>query len=151
MFAAALPGLVMVLLVGALFAGARTASRIDVAVVNDDLVVRIRGKDRLFALSRGTVIPLSSVAGVAVAPRSSVPAKGLRLPGTGIPGILRAGSYGTGAKRDFWLVRRAKEVLVIELQPGQPYRRLVLEMPDAHATCLRIRPATGAYTGSFAQ
>lgn len=95
-------------------------------------------------------IPVASVAGVAVAPRRLVPQTGFRLPGTGIPGVLRAGSYGTGARRDFWLVRRADLVLVIELHPGGRYRRLVLEVPDPHAEALRLRPHLGSYTGLFA-
>lgn len=141
---------VTALLVGGLFAGARRPSSIDVAVVGDDLAVRISGKDAFYALSRGMTIPLSCIKGIAVAPRRNVPATGLRLPGTGIPGILRAGSYGTGSSRDFWLVRQAEEVLIIELQPGQPYRRLVLEVPDVRDLCLRLRPMTGTYTGTFA-
>lgn len=142
---------VSVLFVVALLVGTRRASPIDVAVVNGNLVVRISGKDALYALSRGMTIPLSSIQGVAVAPKEKIPATGLRLPGTGVPGVLRAGSYGTGANRDFWLVRRAEQVLVIALQPGEPYRRIILEVPDPHAVSLAIRPSTGAYTGSFAQ
>jgi hypothetical protein len=40
-------------------------------------------------------------------------------------------------------------VLVIELQRGEPYRRVVLEVPDPRAEALRLRPALGTYTGSF--
>lgn len=143
--------IVSALLISALFVGARHPAPINVSVSHDHLVVRTSGKDTLYALSRGMRVPLSGIRGVAVAARSQVPATGLRLPGSGIPGVLRAGSYGTGEKRDFWLVRRAEKVLVVELQPGQPYRRLVLEVPDADAAFLRISPATGAYAGSFVQ
>jgi hypothetical protein len=122
---------------------------IDLAVVDDALRVRISGWDAVWSLCRGMTIPLASIRGIAVAPRAKVPATGLRLPGTGVPGVIRAGSYGTGATRDFWLVRRAGEVLVIELEPGEPYRRIVLELPDPHEVCLRLRPRTGAYTGTF--
>jgi hypothetical protein len=132
-----------------LLAGARTASPIELTVDGAALRIRIRGKDALYALSRGMTIPLSSVEGVSVAPTQTVPRTGLRLPGTGIPGVLRAGSFGTGSRRDFWLVRRAPEVLVIELQRGEPYRRVVLEVPDPRAEALRLRPALGTYTGSF--
>jgi hypothetical protein len=60
-----------------------------------------------------------------------------------------AGSYGTGDKRDFWLVRKADELLVIELRPGAAYRRIVLEVSDPHAEALRLRPELGAYAGTF--
>jgi hypothetical protein len=145
-----IPPLLVAGFVVLLFAGARRPSTIWLDVVGRDLVVRITGKDALYALSRGMTIPLDSIQGVAVAPNASVPRTGYRLPGTGIPGVLRAGSYGTGARRDFWLVRRADQLLVVELQPGEPYRRLVLQVPDPHAECLRLRPTTGAYSGTFA-
>lgn len=128
------------------WAGARRPSKLELNVVDDNLVLRISGRDALYALSRGMTIPLTSVQGIAMFPRRLVPATGLRLPGTGIPGLLRAGSYGVGASRDFWLVRCGEEVLVIVLQPGEPYRRLVLEMPNARAECLRLRTSTGPYT-----
>ena len=48
--------------------------------------------------------------------------------------MIRAGYYGTGAQRDFWLTRRAEEVLVIELEPGERLRKPVLEVPDPRGT-----------------
>lgn len=144
-----LPTLVVVVLVALLLAGARRPSAISLDVVGDNLVVRISGKDALYALSRGMDIPLTSIEGIAVAPSASIPRTGLRLPGTGIPGVLRAGSFGTGARRDFWLVRRADQLLVVVLQPGEPYRRLILEVPDPQAACLRLRPVIGVYSGTF--
>jgi hypothetical protein len=146
---ALLPVLLLCVVVATLLAGARTPSPIQVCVVDDSLVIRIGRKDSFYALCRGMTIPLSCIQGVAVAPRRAVPATGMRLPGTGIPGVLRAGSYGTGASRDFWLVRQADQVLVVELEPGQSYRRLVLEVPDPHGLALQLRPMTGAYTGAF--
>jgi hypothetical protein len=148
-YVAVVPAAVILVLIGLLFAGARRPSKIALDVVGDSLVVRISGKDSVYSMSRGMTIPLASIQGVAVAPAATVPRTGVRLPGTGIPGVLRAGSFGKGARRDFWLVRRAKELLVVELQPGEPYRRLVLQVPDARAECLRLRPMTGAYTGTF--
>lgn len=131
-----------------LLVDARRPSDISLDVVDDHLVVKIPGRDALWALSRGMKIPLASIQGIAVCPSDRIPRTGFRLPGTDIPGF-RAGSYGTGARRDFWLVRRADHLLVIQLEPGEPYRRLVLEVADPRAECLRLRPRTGAYTGTF--
>jgi hypothetical protein len=47
-------------------------------------------------------------------------------------------------------VRNADHLLVVELEPGEPYRRIVLELPDPHAEALRLRPLLGAFTGTFA-
>jgi hypothetical protein len=118
-------------------------------VRNGELRVQQGWWDSIYCLKRRLDIPLDAIEGVAVAPKRKVPATGLRLPGTGVPGVIRAGSYGTGSSRDFWNVRRAQEYLVIQLAPGASYRRIVLEVPDPHAEALRLRPTVGAYTGDF--
>jgi hypothetical protein len=138
------PALVLVVAVGLLLAGARRPSKISLDVIGDHLAVRVSGKDALYAMSRGMTIPLASIQGVAVVPAADVPRTGMRLPGTSIPRVLRAGSFGTQPERDFWLVRRAEELLVVDLRPGGRYRRLVLEVTDPRAECLRLRPLTGA-------
>ncbi|HVE73991.1 MAG TPA: hypothetical protein VNA30_02735 [Mycobacteriales bacterium] len=136
-------------LIFAIFIGAGNPAGVRLDVEDGSLVVRIKGKDALYCLCRTLRVPVGLVKGVAASPRRLVPATGLRLPGTAIPGVLRAGSYGTGASRDFWLVRRAKHVLVIELEAGAPYRRIVLEVADPNAEAVRLRPLVGAYTGTF--
>lgn len=141
--------LVVIGLIAAIFLGARKPSRVELTVDEATLRVRITGKDALYAMSRGMTIPVESIKGISVASSHAIPRTGLRFPGTGIPGVLRAGSYGTGSKRDFWLVRQATELLVIELQEGEPYRRIVLEVPDVRAEALRLRPILGTHTGSF--
>ena len=112
------------------------------------LEIDLGWRDGLLAVRRRLSVPVRSIRGVAAAPRASVPRTGLRFPGTGAPGI-RMGSFGFGAERDFWCVRRADSLLVVELEPGEPYRRLVLQVDDPHAEALRLRPTCGAYTGTF--
>jgi hypothetical protein len=126
-----------------LLAGMRTPSPIELAVEGSALRIRLTGKDALYALSRGLTVPLSAVRAASAVPNRDVQRTGLRLPGTNLPGVLRAGSYGTGSRRDLWLVRRAPELLVIELHPGQRYRRVVLQVPDPHAEAARLRAALG--------
>src|SRR5438270_8317223 len=93
------------------------------------------------ARSRCRLAPLR----VCVSRRDLVPAEGLRLPGTSMGRVIRAGSFGTGDARDFWDVRGAETVLVIECKAGAAeYRRLVLQVPDAHEQALKLRPVLGA-------
>ena len=122
---------------------------LDIDVDTGRLVIALHGWDAVYCARRQIVVALDQVAGVAASPRELVPAKGLRLPGTSFPGVIRAGSYGTGARRDFWDVRRAQIVLVIQLNPGSAYRRLVLEVADPHAEALRLQPTLGTWSASF--
>ncbi|MDQ1625323.1 MAG: hypothetical protein QOJ49_821 [Actinomycetota bacterium] len=103
--------------------------------------------DVLYTLKRRLDLPLSQIQGIVVASREQIPCTGLRLPGTSVPGVIRAGSYGTGAARDFWNVRRGGRVLVIQLRPGASYRRVVLQVDDPEAEAARLIPTVGAYDG----
>lgn len=108
----------------------RGTPRIDLAIEDSNLVVRLGKRDATFAFKRRVSIPLTKISGVTTAARTSVPRHGLRLPGTEIPGFIRAGSYGQGAKREFWDVRKGETVLVIDTAGAAGYARLVLEVDD---------------------
>jgi hypothetical protein len=146
---AGMPLLLVLALLAFLTYGMVRTSAPELEVRNGELVVTLPWPDAALALRRRFRLPLGAVQGVAVAPRASVPATGLRWPGTGLPGVIRAGSYGFGAQRDFWFVRRATTLLVVVLKPGQPYRRLVLEVAVPLEVALRLRPDVGAYAGAF--
>jgi hypothetical protein len=104
---------------------------VGVEVTGGELVVRISGADRLWALSGGITVPLSGVRDARVADRRTAAADSspLRLPGAYLPGVIRAGSYGVGERRELWCVHRAERVLAVELT-GQRYRRVVVEVAD---------------------
>jgi len=58
--------------------------------------------------------------------------KELRIPGTYIPKLIKAGTYLTTRGKEFWYVTKAKSnVLVIELS-NMPYKRLVLGFKSKH-------------------
>jgi hypothetical protein len=105
--------------------------------------------DALYSLKGRLDLPLSQIQGIAVASREQVPRTGLRLPGTSVPGVIRAGCYGTGPARDFWNVRRGDTVLVIQMRPGASYRRVILQVDDPEAEAARLIPTVGAYNGPF--
>jgi hypothetical protein len=130
---------VLVALVALLgFAATRPAGA-SVEVAGDALRVRLRGLDALLALRRQALVPRSAVVAVHAAPKQEVPQTGVRVPGTSIPGLVRAGSFGTGARRELWDVRRASTYLVLDLAPGQRFHRIVLEVDDPHAEAARLQ------------
>ena len=142
---AALGVVFVIALLALLVWNTRRPAALDISVRDDRLVVRMLGWDVIYCCRREVSVPVAAVEGVCVARRESVPAKGLRVPGTSIPGVIRAGSYGSGDERDFWDVRRGEDVLVVQLRPGaDEYRRLVLEVRDPHSEMLRLRPILGA-------
>jgi hypothetical protein len=125
----------------------RGTPRVDLVVEDGTLIVRLGKRDAAFAFRRQVSIPLEQISGVATAGRTSVPRHGLRLPGTEIPGFIRAGSYGRGPKREFWDVRKGETVLVIDTTGAASYARLVLEVDDPAGRAAWLRAQFGHAAG----
>ena len=53
--------------------------------------------------------------------------KGLRMPGTEIPGIITAGSYYHRSGWHFWDVINKKRTIVVELKNAE-YKKLIIEV-----------------------
>jgi hypothetical protein len=119
------------------FAGPNLAA---VGVTHDDrLLVRPVGLVRVWALSTGAEVPVTSVVDVGVSRPGDV-ARGLGWRGTRLPGIMTAGTFRMHGDRDLWMVGRNETVLVIELV-GEHYRHLVLGVEDPEAATEALRAA----------
>jgi hypothetical protein len=118
---------------------------VQVDVVGDNLVVRLRGLNMLLAFRRTLRIPADHIRGVVVQQRERLPQIGFYFPGIAVPGVLVAGAFGFGDDRSFWHVRRAELLLRVECHPGAEFRRLVLQVPDPTALAGRLRPRLGSY------
>lgn len=119
------------------FAGPSLAA---VGVSHDHrLIVRPVGLVRLWALSRGVEVPVTSIVDVGVSSPSDL-SRGFRLPGTYLPGVMTAGTFRAHGDRALWMVGRNQKVLVIELT-GEKYRYLVLGVEDPEAATEALRAA----------
>ncbi len=119
------------------FAGPNLAA---VGVSPDDrLLVRPVGLVRLWALSSGVEVPITSVVDVGVSARKDL-VLGSRRPGTHLPGVLTAGTFKVRGEKDLWMVGRNEHVLVIELT-DHTYRHLVLGVEDPEAATEALRAA----------
>jgi hypothetical protein len=114
-----------------------------VGVTPDDrLLVRPVGLMRVWALTRGSDVPITSILEVGVHERRGLlrGSIGWRTPGTYLPGFMVAGTYRSKGEKDLWMVGRAKQVLVIELS-GEAYRRVVVQVEDPEAATEALRAA----------
>ena len=112
-----------------------------VVVEPPDLVVRLTGWDALWALRREVRVPLASVTDATVGPRPSVHRNGLRMAGSYVPRVLKAGSYRGRGWSEFWATRWPDHVLVVICAPEARYDRLLLDVADRDAVATRIRAA----------
>ena len=98
-----------------------------VALEEDALVVKLGPLEKLAAVRWTDVrVPRESVAGAeAVLPPPTW--KQLRLPGTHLPGLIKAGSYLTNRGWEFWcLTRNGRQHPVTVSLRNHRYARLVL-------------------------
>ncbi|WFE34707.1 hypothetical protein [Micromonospora sp. WMMD975] len=111
-----------------------------VRIDGDDVVVEIEGMDRLWSLKSRLVIPLANVRGATADPGIAADPKGVRAPGTHLPGVITAGTFHQDGERVFWNIRDGARAVVIELA-DERYARLVVEVADPAATVALIEQA----------
>jgi hypothetical protein len=105
----------------------------EVRIDGADLVVEMSGLDKLWALKSSLTIPLTNVRGATIDPGIVNEEKGIRAPGTHVPGVITAGTFHLDGEKVFWDVRDPSKAVVIELRDEQ-YARLVVQVSDPRAT-----------------
>jgi len=100
-------------------------------VTEHGVLLRFTGRDRVYACRGGVFLPIDRVQGARTLGRRDAVAASPRmhLPGISVPGMLRAGAYGVGERRQLWMVHAATTLLAIYLR-GVPFHRVVVEVED---------------------
>ncbi len=119
----------------------------EVELTESTLLVHVRGADKFWALKSQLEIPLTHVVGAAVDPAVGEHwgdvVKGIKIPGTHLPGVIAAGSFYTSGGWVFWDVHDPQKALTIKLA-HEHYTKLVIEVTDPHADGARIEEAVRA-------
>ena len=115
---------------------------VEVSVTGGQVRFEVIGLDKFWAFKSRIDVPAQSITGARQDPEAARRPRGWRLPGTSVPGIVRAGSYYGQGQRVFWDVwySHLERVIVVELQ-GQRYSRLIIEVPDPAAALRTIEAA----------
>ena len=109
-------------------------------IEGEKLTVGLSALEALGALRRSFSVPLSAVREVRWVADPLRQVRGMRVPGTGVPGVIALGSWRGRFGRDFVAAYRRSGV-VVELE-GQPDRRLVMSCdPSA-----RVRAVLDGFT-----
>lgn len=111
-------------------------------IEGDELVLVIRGWERVWSLHGDLRVPLRSVRRLRVASSPWLTMRGWRANGVTIPGYVAMGKRRHGSGYDFALVHNKMETLVLELN-GQEFGELTVSVPDARATGTEIAAAAG--------
>ena len=120
---------------------------VEISIHGDRARFEVEGWDKLWALRSRLEIPLAHIRSVRV---DSEPARGwwhgLKLAGTGIPGVLTAGTFYEHGGVVFYDVHDPERTIVMELD-HETYKRLVLEVSSPEAAAALISEAVASLSG----
>ena len=102
---------------------------IELSIEDENLLVKLSGWDKIWALKSEVRVPLNEIESVRRATKLGLWPQGLRVPGTQVPGVIAAGSYWWRGEWEFWSVRHPKSAIVINTT-RQKYRRIVIEVAN---------------------
>jgi hypothetical protein len=120
---------------------------VDLSISGGNLVLHVRGADKLWAFKSSLEIPLAHIAEIMADPAIAHGWwHGLRMPGTNIPGVLTAGTLYQDGKRVFWDVHNPENTVVIGLK-DERYNELIVEVADPKAAVELVTAALPSKTG----
>jgi len=114
----------------------------DLSVEGDELVLHMGALEKAEAVHGDIRVPLSAVAAVRVVDDPWAELRGIRAPGTGLPGVIAVGTRRGDFGKDFAAVHGKGPAVVVELE-GAGYQRLIATADDAAARAAAITQARG--------
>ncbi|MEC4805103.1 MAG: hypothetical protein SAJ12_12450 [Jaaginema sp. PMC 1079.18] len=99
-------------------------------IVNRDLLIEWEWYEMFWAFhfENPMKVPLMAITGVSTV-KPSFDWRELRIPGTFVPGVIKAGTYYTFQGRDFWYGVGDRNYLTLILQ-NYDYNRIILTLED---------------------
>jgi hypothetical protein len=102
-----------------------------------DLVVKMSEFEKLEAVHPDVRVPLSAVQSARVVDDAWPELRGIRAPGTGIPGVVAVGTRRGSFGKDFAVVHGRATAVVVDLAAAS-YARLVVTTSDAERVVAEI-------------
>jgi hypothetical protein len=112
----------------------------NLTVEGDDLVLRLTSLEKLGALHGDLRLALSAVEDIATAQAPFRQLRGIRAPGTALPGRIALGTWRYRGHKDFVALYRGKLAMIVHLRDA-PFQRLLVSADDPDAAAARIRGA----------
>ncbi len=108
----------------------------------EELVLHLQAHEKAEGVHGDIRVPLSAVTAVRVVEDAWPELRGVRAPGTGLPGVIAVGTRRGGFGKDFAAVHGKGPAVVVDLS-GAAFGRLVVTTDDAAATAAAITEAVG--------
>jgi hypothetical protein len=120
-------------------AGPEVAS---LSVEAGELVLTLSPVDKVEGLHGSIRVPVSSVRTVRNVDDPWSEMRGMRAPGTGVPGVISVGTRRGGGIRDFVVVHGGGPAVVVDMEDAD-FDRFVITTEDASAVAAQLRMEMG--------
>ncbi len=101
---------------------------VSVTFNNGNFIFDIKGFHKIWALKSSIHVPQQNIIKAYQDDQEFTFWKGLRMPGTEIPGIIAAGTFYKKGK-NFWDVMRKENAIVVTLK-NHSYKKLIIEVEN---------------------
>ena len=117
---------------------------VTIKIDGDKAIFEVQGWDKLWSLRSRLEIPLAHIKGARIDPAPAMGwFQGLKLAGTDIPNIFRAGTFYQQGGLVFWDVHEPKNTIVIDLD-HERYKKLIIQVENPEHEVNKINELKGA-------
>ena len=114
---------------------------VEITITPDGVLFEVQGWDKLWSLRSQLTIPLAHINDAYADPEPAMGwFDGLKISGTAVPHIFRAGTFYQEGEWVFWDVHDPEKTIVIELD-HERYKKLIVEVADPIAEVRKIKSA----------
>ncbi len=118
---------------------------VEITPFHDRIALEVKGWHKLWALKSQLEIPLEHIKGVHADPHPAMGwFQGLKIAGTDLPHVFRAGLFFQEGNKVFWDVRHAAQTIVFDLE-DEYFAKLIVEVEDPEAAVQMIQEAMRNY------
>lgn len=112
------------------------------SVEGDELLLDVTGLEKLEGFHGNIRVPVESVRSVRCTDDPWPELRGIRAPGTGVPGVIAAGTRRGGGTKDFAVVHGRGPAVVVDLECAE-YGRLVVTEADSESAAADLNRQLG--------
>ncbi len=116
---------------------------VEIEIEGDRAVFEVVGWDKLWSLRSRLKIPLAHIRDARPEPQPAMGwFEGLKIAGTALPNLFRAGTFYQHGGLVFWDVHDPRRTIVVELE-HEIYRALIVEVGDPELEVQKLRRSLG--------
>ena len=116
---------------------------VNIKVENENAIFEVEGWDKLWSFKGNLQIPLIHIKDVYSNPATAIGwLDSLKVAGTSIPYVFRAGTFYQDGEMVFWDVHKAENTIIVELE-HEHFAKLIIEVAEPGAAVALLANAIG--------